>query len=96
MQTESLQTPTHSGLLLRRLEPLRLGSLEAVRALPVMVQQYVPILAQKRLLAMQVGDARWANVWLPLGPLSREQGLKLAEQQCTEIGLKTARAHAET
>jgi 4-hydroxy-tetrahydrodipicolinate synthase len=43
------------------------------------IQDYAPIPAQKRLLAMQTGDERWANVRPPLDALSEAKGRELAE-----------------
>lgn len=42
------------------------------------IQDYGPIPAQKRLLAMQTGDARWANVRPPLSAMSESDGKSLA------------------
>ena len=42
------------------------------------VQDCAPIPAQKRLLAIATGDARWANVRPPLTAMSEEAGRKLA------------------
>jgi 4-hydroxy-tetrahydrodipicolinate synthase len=62
------------------------GDIEAARAQQdrirdtrLTIQEYGPIPAQKRLLAMRTGDARWANVRPPLGPLSESRGQELAE-----------------
>lgn len=62
------------------------GDIEAARAQQdrirdtrLTIQDYGPIPAQKRLLAMRTGDARWANVRPPLGPLSESRGQELAE-----------------
>lgn len=38
------------------------------------IQDFGPIPAQKRLLAIETGDARWANVRPPLDPMSEERG----------------------
>lgn len=43
------------------------------------IQDYGPIPAQKRLLAIRSGDERWANVRPPLDPLSKERGLELMD-----------------
>jgi 4-hydroxy-tetrahydrodipicolinate synthase len=43
------------------------------------IQDYAPIPAQKRLLAMETGDERWANVRPPLDALSEAKGRELAE-----------------
>lgn len=51
---------------------------EAVRKFRLIVQDYGPIPAQKRLLAMATGDERWANVRPPLTAMTEEAGRKLA------------------
>jgi 4-hydroxy-tetrahydrodipicolinate synthase len=43
------------------------------------IQDYGPIPAQKRLLAMQTGDARWANLRPPLDSMSESRGQELAD-----------------
>ena len=60
------------------------GDLEAARAQQqaisktrLAIQEVGPIPAQKRLLAIETGDARWANVRPPLDPLSEERGDEL-------------------
>ena len=60
------------------------GDLEAARAQQraisttrLAIQDYGPIPAQKRLLAIETGDARWANVRPPLDPLGEEKGDQL-------------------
>ncbi|MEL6642969.1 MAG: dihydrodipicolinate synthase family protein [Pseudomonadota bacterium] len=58
----------------------------AVKTLRLIVQDYAPIPAQKRLLAMESGDARWANVRPPLEPLPDAQGRALAERLRREVG----------
>lgn len=61
------------------------AAFERVKKLRLIVQDYAPIPAQKRLLAMQCGDARWANVRPPLEKLSETQGRELAERLQREI-----------
>lgn len=57
----------------------RAGSLhEKVREFRLTVQEYAPIPAQKRLLAMASGDERWANVRPPLMAMPIETGRQLA------------------
>ena len=60
------------------------GDLDAARAQQqsisktrLAIQAFGPIPAQKRLLAIETGDARWANVRPPLDPLSEERGDEL-------------------
>jgi 4-hydroxy-tetrahydrodipicolinate synthase len=52
---------------------------ETVKRFRLLVQDYNPIPAQKRLLAIATGNARWANVRPPLTAMSEEKGLELAE-----------------
>lgn len=52
---------------------------DSVQRVRLIVQDYAPIPAQKRLLALISGDARWANVRPPLTVMSEEDGQKLAE-----------------
>jgi len=61
------------------------GNIEAARAQQerigvtrLTIQDYGPIPAQKRLLAMRTGDARWANVRPPLSAMSESDGQSLA------------------
>ncbi len=51
---------------------------ETVSQLRLLVQDCGPIPAQKRLLAIATGDARWGNVRPPLTAMSEEAGRKLA------------------
>lgn len=51
---------------------------DSVRKRRLTIQQYAPIPAQKRLLARQCGDPRWANVRPPLQPMSAVRGDELA------------------
>jgi 4-hydroxy-tetrahydrodipicolinate synthase len=60
------------------------GDLDAARAQQqaisktrLAIQGYGPIPAQKHLLALETGDARWANVRPPLDPLGEEKGDEL-------------------
>jgi len=60
-------------------EPEAAHTLHAdVKSFRRIVEQYGPIPAQKRLLAIQSGDSRWANVRPPLVALHEEQGKELA------------------
>ena len=52
----------------------------SVRKTRLIFQDYAPIPAQKRLLAIATGDNRWANVRPPLEPLSERQGHELLEK----------------
>lgn len=51
---------------------------EAVKRFRETVEQFAPIPAQKRLLAIASGDGRWANVRPPLIPMPEEAGHELA------------------
>jgi len=51
---------------------------ETVKRLRLTLQTYSPIPAQKRLLAIATGDARWANVRPPLIAMSEVAGRELA------------------
>jgi 4-hydroxy-tetrahydrodipicolinate synthase len=53
---------------------------EQVRRFRLLVQDYAPIPAQKRLLALMTGDERWANVRPPLLPIPEPQGRELLER----------------
>ena len=53
---------------------------ENVRRFRVLLQEYAPIPAQKRLLALATGDPRWANVRPPLTEMSDAQGRELADR----------------
>ena len=51
---------------------------EPVKRIRALIQDYDPIPAQKRLLAMATDDARWANVRPPLTSMPEESGRELA------------------
>jgi len=51
---------------------------ESAKKFRLKIQGYAPIPAQKRLLAIAAGDARWANVRPPLTAMSEEAGRELA------------------
>ncbi len=51
---------------------------EGIKRFRQVVDEYGPIPAQKRLLALSSGDTRWANVRPPLLELSEQQGRELA------------------
>ena len=57
-----------------------------VRKVRLLMQDAAPIPAQKRLLALATGDARWANVRPPLAPMDARQGRELAARLETEAG----------
>ncbi len=64
------------------------SAFETVKKLRLIVQEYAPIPAQKRLLALQSGDPRWANVRPPLERLSEARGRELCERLRREVGLQ--------
>ena len=51
---------------------------EDVKRFRLLMQDYAPIPAQKRLLAIKTGDARWANVRPPLSAMPEKVGEELA------------------
>ncbi len=51
---------------------------ETVKRFRLLMQNYAPIPAQKRLLAIATGDSRWANVRPPLTAMPEESGMELA------------------
>ena len=50
---------------------------ETVKRFRLLMQEYAPIPAQKRLLALDTGDPRWANVRPPLTLMAEETGREL-------------------
>ncbi len=65
---------------------------ERVKRFRLLVQDYAPIPAQKRLLAIATDDARWANVRPPLTAMSEEAGRELAIILKREFGFEAIRA----
>jgi 4-hydroxy-tetrahydrodipicolinate synthase len=61
---------------------------ERVKRFRLLVQDYAPIQAQKRLLAIATDDARWANVRPPLTAMSEEAGRELAIILKREFGFE--------
>lgn len=59
---------------------------ESVKRFRQIVEKHGPIPAQKRLLALSSGDARWANVRPPLLALSEQEGKELATALRDELG----------
>ena len=53
---------------------------EKVKLFRLAMESYAPIPAQKRLLAMATGDARWAKVRPPLTSMSTDRGHELADE----------------
>jgi len=64
---------------------------ETAKRLRLLVQDYGPIPAQKRLLAIATDDARWANVRPPLTAMSEEAGTDLAAILRREFEFETLR-----
>lgn len=52
---------------------------ERVKRFRLLIQDYAPIPAQKRVLALAAGDDRWANVRPPLVEMPEEQGRELLD-----------------
>ena len=59
---------------------------ESVKRFRTTVEGHGPIPAQKSLLAIATGDARWANVRPPFLPMPEPDGQALAEQLRREFG----------
>lgn len=58
---------------------------EIVKRFRLLVQDYAPIPAQKRLLAIASGDERWANVRPPLTAMPEDSGRELAATLAREF-----------
>ncbi len=56
------------------------------------MQDYAPIPAQKRLLALSTGDERWASVRPPLIEMPEKQGQQLLNTLRREFDLEIAAA----
>ena len=52
---------------------------DQVKRFRLLLQDYAPTPAQKRLLALISGDDRWANVRPPLTPMAEDQGRELLQ-----------------
>jgi 4-hydroxy-tetrahydrodipicolinate synthase len=61
---------------------------EKVKRFRLLMQEYNPIPAQKRLLAIATDDARWANVRPPLTAMSEESGRELTGILKRELGFE--------
>ena len=59
---------------------------ETVKRFRGAIEGHGPIPAQKRLLAIGTGEARWANVRPPFLPMPEQDGQLLAEQLRREFG----------
>jgi 4-hydroxy-tetrahydrodipicolinate synthase len=77
----------NAGPIARVVRLYEQGDLDAARALHktvqrlrLIVQEYAPIPAMKRLLAISTGDARWGNIRPPLTALSEMDGHALAAE----------------
>ena len=76
----------NAGAIARVVELYNKGDIAAARVLHetvkrfrLTVQDYAPIPAQKRLLAMSTGDSRWANLRPPLMAMPEDKGRELAD-----------------
>jgi 4-hydroxy-tetrahydrodipicolinate synthase len=65
---------------------------QAVRRFRLLVQDYAPIPAQKRLLALVTGDQRWGNVRPPLVEMPVEQGRELLDALQSEFDFAVPKA----
>ncbi|HSM32031.1 MAG TPA: dihydrodipicolinate synthase family protein [Woeseiaceae bacterium] len=61
-----------------------------VKRFRLRLQDYAPIPAQKRLLALTTGDERWANVRPPLVEMPEEQGRELLRMLQNEFEFESA------
>jgi 4-hydroxy-tetrahydrodipicolinate synthase len=61
---------------------------EDVKRYRLILQDFAPIPAQKRLLALATGDSRWANTRPPLVPMTEDKGRELAELLQRELGFE--------
>ena len=61
---------------------------ETVKRFRLLMQDYSPIPAQKRLLAIATGDPRWANVRPPLTTMPANAGRKLADRLKREFNFE--------
>ncbi len=59
---------------------------EQVKRFRLLLQDYAPIPAQKRLLALITGDDRWANVRPPLVAMPEDEGRELLDTLRREFG----------
>ena len=65
---------------------------QQVRRFRLLLEDYAPIPAQKRLLALVTGDDRWANVRPPLVPMPEAQGRDLLDVLNHEFGFQAPAA----
>ena len=63
-----------------------------VKRFRLLLQDYAPIPAQKRVLALMTGDERWANVRPPLVSMPEEQGRDLLETLRQEFDFEVSKA----
>lgn len=63
---------------------------QEVKKFRLIVQDYAPIPAQKRLLALATGDGRWANTRPPLLPMDEGRGHELAARLEGELAFRLA------
>ena len=87
----------NGGAIARLIDACFEGDSERVRELHrevkrfrLLVQDYAPIPAQKRLLALSTGDERWANVRPPLIEMPEEHGLELLKTLRREFNFEIA------
>jgi 4-hydroxy-tetrahydrodipicolinate synthase len=60
-----------------------------VKRFRLLLQDYAPIPAQKRLLALLSGDERWANVRPPFTPMPEDDGRNLLQTIQQDFGFRT-------
>jgi 4-hydroxy-tetrahydrodipicolinate synthase len=61
-----------------------------VKRFRLLLQDYAPIPAQKRLLALLSGDERWANVRPPFTPMPEDDGRNLLQTIQQDFGFRAA------
>ena len=61
-----------------------------VKRFRLLLQDYAPIPAQKRLLALLTGDERWANVRPPFTPMPEDDGRDLLQTIQQDFGFRAA------
>lgn len=89
----------NGGAIARLIDACFEGDSERVRELHgevkrfrLLMQDYAPIPAQKRLLALSTGDERWAGVRPPLIEMPEEQGQELLNTLRREFDIEIAAA----
>jgi 4-hydroxy-tetrahydrodipicolinate synthase len=87
----------NGGAIAKVINAYRDGDVETARKLQqdvkrfrLLLQDYAPIPAQKRLLALMTGDERWANVRPPITAMPKEEGDELLRTLQRDFGVGPA------